>query len=489
MKRKTKLQSLFSNLVTSVLISVFMLLSAQVAQAAWTQGKFEIYAFDVGQADSQLIVSPSGKTLLIDAGEKNWNSSTNAASIANKIRQVMGSNFNHLDYIAVTHLHSDHIGTAGYGTKSGYGGIWNLIEKQGFTVGRLIDRDSGTWVDSNHDGICDPGQEIVWHNAGTTSGSGSKWLCYVTDPANATKLHREIAVIGSDSQIDLGDGVKVKVIESDAKNVKLKDGVTPVQGDHTKDRLPPSENDYSITLKITYKNLNYVTGGDTDGEYVTSSYNYVYNDVETVIAPSIGKVDVIKANHHGSSHSSNQTYINTLHPAVSMISCGTTNTYGHPDQAVLDRLLSTGKVYLTEKGDPSRNYGSSVIVNGDIVISTSDGKNYTVNGDPYVAGGSPPTDTTAPTVTDFKVMVTPKTFTTRTVKVTSLTATDADSSVTGYKITESAKKPAPNATGWTSTPPKTYEIKSTSTRALYGWAKDAAGNVSKGRRAEVWFEQ
>lgn len=480
-----------SNQLRSVILLVLcFLLFSEAAHAAWVSGKFEVYVFDVGQADSQLIVSPTGKTILIDAGEKNWNSGSNADLIATKIRQVMGSSFNHLDYIAITHLHADHIGTAGFTGQTGYGGIWKLIERHGFTVGKLIDRNSGKWVDSNHDGVCDPNTEIEWINVGTTSGTGGKWLCYVTDPANATKFHRETAIVGSTTQINLGPSVTVKIIQSDANGVMMSDHTTLVEGDHHGESLPPSENDYSITLKLTFRNLNYITGGDTDGEYTMSSYGYRYNDVESVIAPSIGKVEVLKINHHGSSHSSNQTYINTLQPAVSLISCGA-NSYGHPDQAVLDRLLTNGKVFITGTCDISRNYGSSVIVNGDIVVSSADGSNYSVNGTAFVAGSIAPssTDTISPMVTNLKVLVTPKSFATRSVKVTSFTATDPNDAVKGYKITEKLIKPSATATGWRTTPQRSYTIRSLSTRALYGWVKDAAGNVSEGRQAEVWFDQ
>lgn len=54
------LNNLTSLLVASMCaLIVFFLTTGTVA--AWTQRKFEIYLFDVGQADSQLILSPSGK--------------------------------------------------------------------------------------------------------------------------------------------------------------------------------------------------------------------------------------------------------------------------------------------------------------------------------------------------------------------------------------------------------------------------------------------
>lgn len=36
-------------------------------------GEFQIYIFNVGQGDSQLIVYPSGYSIFIDINEANWN--------------------------------------------------------------------------------------------------------------------------------------------------------------------------------------------------------------------------------------------------------------------------------------------------------------------------------------------------------------------------------------------------------------------------------
>ena len=379
------------------LLPTFLLLlfsDIAIAIAQWTPGNFEIHVFDVEQRDSQLIISPTGKTLLIDAGEASWNTGNGATYIASKLREVMGPGFNHIDYVVPSHLHLDHIGYAGYG------GIWGLVETHGFTIGKLVDRDAGRWVDSNTDGLCDPDTEIVWHNAGTVSGTARNWLCYATDPANAAKLNREIALVGSTTQIDLGGGVNVTVVGSDAQGVNMVDGATPLAGDHTADALPPSENDYSIALKVSFNQFDYATAGDTDGEYATSSYGYTYNDVERIIAPRFGRVEVLRANHHGSAHSSNQLYVDALDPDVSLISCGA-NSYGHPAQTTLDRLLATGAVYLTNLCDTTRNYGSAIIANGDVVIQSSDGVAYSVNGTPYVATSAPPPQQY--TVNDIKI--------------------------------------------------------------------------------------
>lgn len=348
----------------------------------WVPGNFEIRIFDVEQGDSQLIIFPSGYSILIDVREASWNTGAGAALIAQKIQAITGGT--HVNVGLLSHQHLDHIGYAGYG------GMWGLIETEGITFDKIIDRDAGIWVDGSGggtaDGLCDPDLEIVWHNVGTQSGTARNWLCYATNPAN-TNIYpiREIAQIGSTTQIDPPDaGAVVEIIHSDGANIVMADGVTSIQGDHSADAVPPSENDYSIALKIRYGQIDYATAGDSDGEYNTSSFGYTYNDVETLLADLYGPVDVLRANHHGSSHSSSQYYVDTLDPLTSFISCGD-NTFGHPAQAVLDRLLATSDVYITNLCDTTRNYGSAVLLDGDIILISTDGVNYTVDGTSYVA--------------------------------------------------------------------------------------------------------
>jgi hypothetical protein len=69
----------------------------------------------------------------------------------------------------------------------------------------------------------------------------------------------------------------------------------------------------------------------------------------------------------------------------------------------------------------------------------------------------------------------PATSTSLTVAI-AVSATDSVG-VTGYMVTESATAPAANAAGWLASAPTSYAFGSASTKTLYAWAKDAAGNV------------
>lgn len=66
-----------------------------------SQPAFQVHYIDVGQGDSSLVIC-DGKTLLIDAGENG-----HEADVINYLRNL---GIQKLDYIIVTHQHSDHIG-------------------------------------------------------------------------------------------------------------------------------------------------------------------------------------------------------------------------------------------------------------------------------------------------------------------------------------------------------------------------------------------
>ncbi len=91
-------------------------------------------------------------------------------------------------------------------------------------------------------------------------------------------------------------------------------------------------------------------------------------------------------------------------------------------------------------------------------------------------------DASPPVVTGLTV---PASYNSLVVPIMLCTATD-DVGVAGYKITQSTTRPAAADAGWTATPPTSYTVASTGLQQLFGWAKDATGNVSvSGKQALV----
>ncbi len=309
-------------------------------QVSWQVGNLEIHHINVGQGDSTLIVGPTGKSLLFDAGP--------SSAVGPYVESVLGHK--NLDYVVISHFHEDHIGSVDDHT-----GLWNLVETQGFTVGKTLLRDYDTYL-------------------GKSSGTFDDWKTYFGG-AGQTTLHPVTAVEGT-SQVDLGGGVVFDILTVDGNG-------TIIPGNFSANSTPPSENDYSLGALISFGAFDEWLSGDLDGEYFSES-GYAYHDIELSVAPEVGDVDVYRVHHHGSDHSSSDTFVKQLDPEVSIISVGNGNAYGHPRQAVMDRLLATSVVYLTERGELATNIGAAIVA-GNVVIKTSNGTNYTVNGTAYTA--------------------------------------------------------------------------------------------------------
>jgi hypothetical protein len=116
--------------------------------------------------------------------------------------------------------------------------------------------------------------------------------------------------------------------------------------------------------------------------------NGAYKDLETLLIPQIGPISVMLVNHHGSYSSTNTAWVDSLRPKAAIISMGDANDYGHPSQAVINRLcyLPTTYIYQTETNtDPLAGtipVGRGRAMDSNIHIIVGD-TSFTVAGDHY----------------------------------------------------------------------------------------------------------
>lgn len=145
-----------------------------------------------------------------------------------------------------------------------------------------------------------------------------------------------------DMVLDLGNGASLKIIET---------------GDDYND-----SNDNSVVTQLNYGEVSVLFTGDMEQEAETASLS------------KFGKVNVLKAGHHGSKTSSSQNFLDVLKPEYVIISAGKGNSYGHPHKAVLERYFNSGAtVYGTFRS-------------GTIVMKT-DGRSLSFQtNDPIVLG-------------------------------------------------------------------------------------------------------
>lgn len=99
-----------------------------------------------------------------------------------------------------------------------------------------------------------------------------------------------------------------------------------------------NENDSSIMLAINVERLKLLFMGDCG----KIAENYLLKNAV------LGKVDILKAGHHGSKTSSSKSFINEINPKNSIISVGKNNRYGHPNKEVLENLENS-KIYRTDQ--------------------------------------------------------------------------------------------------------------------------------------------
>ncbi len=304
-----------------IAVATFLVFALAMPAAA----DIEIHCLDVGQGDATLIISSSGQTMLVDAGNNGRGN-----SVVNPHLASLG--ITELTYMVASHYHADHIG-----------GLDEVYVGTGVSVA-CYDRG--------------------WDYTTQT---------YASYAATVAPLRQTI----QDGQvIDMGNGVIVRCIALNGNGVLGEPFRQP----------PHNENDLSVALIVSYGSFDFFVGGDLSGSN-TGSYRDIETSVAAEILAMEVDVDVYQVNHHGSRISSNAVFLAALSPAASIISVGN-NGYGHPHQEAIDRLVAAGSfIYQTHQGAGGTiPPGSGRVVNGHVVIASDGITGYTVDGDFYQLG-------------------------------------------------------------------------------------------------------
>jgi competence protein ComEC len=96
-------------------------------------------------------------------------------------------------------------------------------------------------------------------------------------------------------------------------------------------------NEDSLVLLVEYGDFQALFAGDAGFP------------AESMMAPRLRRVDLLKVGHHGSRGSTGDAWLGALAPTVAVISLGR-NDYGHPAAATLERLGAHGvAVHRTDR--------------------------------------------------------------------------------------------------------------------------------------------
>jgi competence protein ComEC len=103
--------------------------------------------------------------------------------------------------------------------------------------------------------------------------------------------------------------------------------------------LQEGKNNNSIAFKLHMKEVSFLFTGD------------IYKEAEQKMLENEGDLasSVLKVAHHGSNTSTSEAFLRGVSPQVAVISAGRNNRYGHPTEAVLERLHQQDiKIYRTD---------------------------------------------------------------------------------------------------------------------------------------------
>ena len=246
-------------------------------RAEWAKGKLEVNVLDVGQGDSLFVVSPGGKTLLIDGGGAFGGFSTREELFGidpgeEAVSPYLWSRgFQNLDVVALTHAHQDHLG-----------GLTAILEN--FRVGQL-------WV----------GREI-----------SSVALTRLEEFASERRIPIVHELRGQSFN---WDGVAGEFLWPETTTAEI---------------APEAKNDDSLVLRLHYRNRDILLPGDAEKQ--AEHAILTENSAETLHA------DVLKVGHHGGKNSTTPEFLAAVQPRVAIISVGEKNSYGHPSPELLERL-------------------------------------------------------------------------------------------------------------------------------------------------------
>ncbi len=87
-----------------------------------------------------------------------------------------------------------------------------------------------------------------------------------------------------------------------------------------------------MVIKVKYEEFLGLLTGDIGGR----------NGKEIAGIGNVGRCGLLKVGHHGSHYSTCQQLLDTVRPEYAVISCSSTNTYGHPSPEITKRLEETG---------------------------------------------------------------------------------------------------------------------------------------------------
>ena len=167
------------------------------------------------------------------------------------------------------------------------------------------------------------------YNIGTVIKTNAK-----SDSQVFKKLEEEIAAENAQA-VEAKKDVSIKFA-----NGAIADILFPINS--ILEAVDDASNDNSVVIKLTYGENSFLLTGDLPDAQET-------NLIRDALAKNSLNSQILKVSHHGSKYASSDEFLAAVKPLDAIISVGK-NSYGHPSQETLDRLIKKGiKIFRTDE--------------------------------------------------------------------------------------------------------------------------------------------
>ncbi len=298
-------------------MSTFLLVLTAALSAAHA-ADLQIYFVDVEGGQATLIVSPSGQSMLVDAGWPGFNG-RDSGRIAAAAKQA---GLVRIDYLVVTHHHLDHVG-----------GVPELAAK--IPVATFVDHGPNTETDPD-------GRKLSQAYAKVLAGAQH----LVVKPGDRIPL----------------PGVDVEVVAAGGATISATLGggqaaANAACAESKPQAADPSENAQSVAFLLNYGKFRFADFGDL-----------TWNKELALVCPAnlLGTVDAYLVTHHGMDISNSPAIVQALHPRVAIMNNGAKKG-GSPK--TFDTLRKSPgfedlwQVHYSLTGGKERNTDESLIAN------------------------------------------------------------------------------------------------------------------------------
>jgi competence protein ComEC len=242
--------------------------------------RVEATFLDVGQGDSTFLELPGGATLLVDAGGSHggrWD-----PGAARVVPFLAAQGVRRLDIVVASHPHPDHIG--------GLAAVLESVE-----VGEL-------WV--------------CWHET-------ERCLLPPPAPPDCNPWLRAVLEQARRRGVPVRRPRVVKLGRATVRPLWPR-GTGSACADPALDA-----NDNSVVLRVEFGRGALLLAGDVEAPA----------EVDLVALGGL-RSQVLKVPHHGSDSSSSLAFLKAVSPRVAVVSCGAGNSFGFPDEQVVERYRS-----------------------------------------------------------------------------------------------------------------------------------------------------